>query len=252
MRKWEQQAQPLRGLPVVARHKNMTYLWSWLGVREVATLEPKPGVEPNGGQLSQLKAQLAAQPAKMVVRGAYEDPRASRWLSEQAGIPDVVLPFTVGGNDKATDLFGLFDSTLSLLPGGGEVSWSAIDLSILLPAFAAGVLVLATHVPLGAQVLRKGIVFIDLAIAQIAGLGVILAGMLELAPGGWQVQLAAATAACLGALLLTWTEKKWPEVQEAQIGVLFVLAATAASSCSRRTRTAGSICATSSPGRSSG
>ncbi len=84
-------------------------------MREVATLEPKPGVEPNGGQLSQLKAQLAAQPAKMVVRGAYEDPRASRWLSEQAGIPDVVLPFTVGGNDRATDLFGLFDSTLSLL-----------------------------------------------------------------------------------------------------------------------------------------
>ena len=114
-RKWEQEAQPLRGLPVVARHNNMNYLWSWLGVREVATLEPKPGVEPNGGQLSQLKAQLAAQPAKMVVRGAYEDPRASRWLSEQAGIPDVVLPFTVGGNDKATDLFGLFDSTLSLL-----------------------------------------------------------------------------------------------------------------------------------------
>ncbi|MCE9661777.1 MAG: zinc ABC transporter substrate-binding protein [Burkholderiales bacterium] len=114
-RKWEQQAQPLRGLPVVARHKNMTYLWSWLGVREVATLEPKPGVEPNGGQLSLLKTQLAAQPAKMVVRGAYEDPRASRWLSEQAGIPEVVLPFTVGGNDKAADLFGLFDSTLSLL-----------------------------------------------------------------------------------------------------------------------------------------
>ena len=107
------------------------------------------------------------------------------------------------------------------------MSWAAVDLSILLPAFAAGVLVLATHVPLGAQVLRKGIVFIDLAIAQIAGLGVILAGMFELAPGGWQVQLAAATAACLGALLLTWTEKRWPEVQEAQIGVLFVLAATA-------------------------
>ena len=106
------------------------------------------------------------------------------------------------------------------------MSWSAIDLSILLPAFAAGVLVLATHVPLGAQVLRKGIVFIDLAIAQIAGLGVILAGMLELAPGGWQVQVAAALAALAGSLLLTWTERRWPEVQEAQIGVVFVLAAT--------------------------
>ncbi|HEX3141343.1 MAG TPA: metal ABC transporter permease [Rhizobacter sp.] len=104
---------------------------------------------------------------------------------------------------------------------------TAIDLAILLPAFAAGLLVLATHVPLGAQVLRKGIVFIDLAIAQIAALGVIVAGLLDIAPGGWQVQVAAAAAALAGALLLTWTEKKWPEVQEAQIGVLFVLAATA-------------------------
>jgi zinc/manganese transport system permease protein len=104
---------------------------------------------------------------------------------------------------------------------------SLADLALLLPAFAAGLLVLATHVPLGAQVLRKGIVFIDLAIAQIAALGVIVAGMLDIAPGGWQVQLAAAAAALAGALLLTWTEKRWPEVQEAQIGVLFVLAATA-------------------------
>ena len=104
---------------------------------------------------------------------------------------------------------------------------SDIDLGILLPAFCAGLLVLATHVPLGAQVLRKGIVFIDLAIAQIAALGVIGAGLLDIAPGGWQVQAAAAGAAVAGALLLNWTEKVWPEVQEAQIGVVFVLAATA-------------------------
>lgn len=102
-----------------------------------------------------------------------------------------------------------------------------IDFAILAPALAAGLLVVATHVPLGAQVLRKGIVFIDLAIAQIAALGVIVAGLLDIDPGGWQVQVAAALAALAGALLLTWTEKKWPDVQEAQIGVLFVLAATA-------------------------
>ena len=107
------------------------------------------------------------------------------------------------------------------------MNWSSIDLAILAPAFAAGMLVLATHVPLGAQVLRKGIVFIDLAIAQIAALGVIAAGLMDIAPGGWQVQVAAALAALAGALLLTWTERIWPEVQEAQIGVLFVLAATA-------------------------
>lgn len=102
-----------------------------------------------------------------------------------------------------------------------------LDLAILLAPFVAGLLVLATHVPLGAQVLKRGIVFIDLAIAQIAALGVIVAGLLDVAPGGWQVQLAAAAAAVAGALLLTWTERRWPEVQEAQIGVLFVLAATA-------------------------
>ncbi|MGZ8259396.1 MAG: metal ABC transporter permease [Caldimonas sp.] len=106
------------------------------------------------------------------------------------------------------------------------MNWSAVDASILLPAFLAGLLVLATHVPLGIHVLRKGIVFIDLAIAQIAGLGVIVAGLADIEPGGWQVQVAAALAALAGSLLLTWTERKWPEVQEAQIGVVFVLAAT--------------------------
>src|SRR5450830_274228 len=107
------------------------------------------------------------------------------------------------------------------------MNWNAVDWSILAPAFAAGLLVLATHVPLGAQVLRKGIVFIDLAIAQIAALGVIAAGLMEIDPTGWQIQAAAGIAALGGALLLNWAEKKWPEVQEAQIGVVFVLAATA-------------------------
>ncbi len=101
----------------------------------------------------------------------------------------------------------------------------AIETSILFPAFLAGLLVLSTHVPLGQQVLRRGIVFIDLAIAQVAGLGVTIAGAAGFEPEGWRVQVAAGGAALLGALLLTWTEKKWPEVQEALIGVLFVLAA---------------------------
>ena len=107
-----------------------------------------------------------------------------------------------------------------------DMSQGAIDLMILIPAFLAGILVLMTHVPLGAQVLKRGIVFIDLAIAQIAALGVIVAGMLDLDPQGWMVQAAAGSAAILGAFLLTWTEKRWPEVQEAQIGVMFILAAT--------------------------
>ena len=102
----------------------------------------------------------------------------------------------------------------------------ALTLGILAPAFLAGLLVLATHVPLGIQVLKRGIVFIDLAIAQIAGMGVIAADFMGFEPQGWAVQLAAVSAALFSALLLTWTERRWPEVQEALIGVLFVLAAT--------------------------
>lgn len=107
------------------------------------------------------------------------------------------------------------------------MSWAALDWGILGPAFIAGLLVLATHVPLGTQVLDRGIVFIDLAIAQIAGLGVIAADAIGLPEGGVAVQIAAVVAALLGALLLTWTERKAPQQQEALIGVMFILAACA-------------------------
>ncbi len=101
----------------------------------------------------------------------------------------------------------------------------SIEFSIFIPAFLAGLLVLSTHVPLGQEVLKRGIIFIDLAIAQIAGLGVIAAYSFGWEAHGWQVQLAAGGAAILGSLLLNYTEKYWPETQEAIIGVVFVLAA---------------------------
>lgn len=101
------------------------------------------------------------------------------------------------------------------------------DLSILWPALIAGLLVAISHVPLGQQVLARGIVFIDLAIAQVAGLGVIAANHFGLPIEGWGAQAAAGAAALAGALLLTWTERKRPEAQEALIGILFVLASTA-------------------------
>jgi zinc/manganese transport system permease protein len=106
------------------------------------------------------------------------------------------------------------------------VTLAGFDAAILWPAFVAGLLVTATHVPLGAQVLARGIVFIDLAIAQIAGCGVLLADRLGFEAEGIAVQAAAVMAALAGALLLTWTERIWPDVQEAVIGVVFVLAAT--------------------------
>jgi zinc/manganese transport system permease protein len=99
--------------------------------------------------------------------------------------------------------------------------------SIIVPALLAGLLVLATHVPLGMEVLARGIIFIDLAIAQVAGLGVIAAGAAGLEPHGVGVHAAAVVAALAAAVALMWTERRWPEVQEAVIGVLFVIAATA-------------------------
>lgn len=102
----------------------------------------------------------------------------------------------------------------------------SLDLSILAAPLAAGLLVLASHVPLGRQVLARGIIFIDLAVAQMAGLGVIVARTWAEAPSGLTVQLAAVAAAGLGALLLHGCERRWPEIQEALIGVAFVLAAT--------------------------
>ena len=107
------------------------------------------------------------------------------------------------------------------------MSLFSTDLSILWPALIAGLLVVISHVPLGQQVLSRGIVFIDLAIAQVAGLGVIAANSFGLPIEGWGAQAAAGAAALAGALLLTWTERKRPEVQEALIGILFVLASTA-------------------------
>lgn len=104
---------------------------------------------------------------------------------------------------------------------------NTFELSILLPAFCASLLVLSTHVPLGAEVLRRGIIFIDLAVAQVAGLGVIAADAMGWEPSGWMVQLAAITAALIAAFVLHWTDRRWPQVQEALIGVCFVLAATA-------------------------
>ena len=118
--RWQQQGAPLRGMPVAVQHKSFTYLLNWLDLREVATLEPKPGVEPSLGYLAEVATRLKASPAKMVLRAAYQSPRASEWLAQRANIPAVALPFTVGGAPGADDLFGLFDVTLAELLKGAQ------------------------------------------------------------------------------------------------------------------------------------
>jgi zinc/manganese transport system substrate-binding protein len=115
MTRWNAQAVPLRGLPVVSQHKAFVYLYDWLGLKEVAVLEPKPGVEPTATHLQGVLAALKATPARMVLHAAYQDPRPSDWLSRNAGIPAVKMAFTVGGTEGAKDLFGLFDDTVARL-----------------------------------------------------------------------------------------------------------------------------------------
>ncbi len=117
MADWTERAAPLRGRQVVVQHRQWPYLLDWLGMQRVATLEPKPGLPPTPGHLAALKTQLATQPADLILRAAYLDPAPARWLSRQTGIPEVVLPFTVGGSDAAQDLFTLFEDTLTRLLG---------------------------------------------------------------------------------------------------------------------------------------
>lgn len=115
IKRWQAEAAPLKGISIVVQHKGFPYLEDWLGLKEVATLEPKPGVEPTSAHLVEVLAQLQHQPAKMVIRAAYNSDRPSQWLSERAKIPAVALPFTVGGSDGAKDLFSLFDDTIARL-----------------------------------------------------------------------------------------------------------------------------------------
>jgi len=115
--RWEAQAAPLKGTPVVVIHSDQRYLCRWLGLEQLAAIEPKPGVPPSAGHLAGLVSKLSATPARMILRNAYNDPKAADWLSNKTGTPVVMLPYSVGGTPAAKDLFGLFDDTIQRLLG---------------------------------------------------------------------------------------------------------------------------------------
>jgi zinc/manganese transport system substrate-binding protein len=115
---WEAKAAPLKGVPVAVYHKGYVYLFTWLGIHEIVALEPKPGLPPSAGYLAEVKDKIAKQPVKMVIYSAYQSDQAANWLGTNAHIPVVKLPFTVGGDDQAKDLFGLFDDTVERLLKG--------------------------------------------------------------------------------------------------------------------------------------
>jgi zinc/manganese transport system substrate-binding protein len=112
IKRWETQAAPLKGIGIVEHHKAWAYLSQWLGMREIATLEPKPGIEPTSSHLQSLLETLRRDPANVIVIAPYNDPRAANWLAEHTKIPVVVLPTTVGGTEQSKDLFSLFSDTI--------------------------------------------------------------------------------------------------------------------------------------------
>jgi zinc/manganese transport system substrate-binding protein len=115
IQRWETKAAPLKGVSVVIMHRDQAYLCHWLGLNEVASIEPKPGVPPTASYLGQLVTKLAGTPPKLIMLNAYNDAKPANWLSERVHAPAVVLPFSVGGSPEAKDLFGLFDDTLNKL-----------------------------------------------------------------------------------------------------------------------------------------
>ena len=120
-RQWQATAAALKGTNAVVFHKEWIYLFTWLGMNEAATIEPKPGVPPGAAYLGQLVDEIPRKNAREIVYAAYQDPRPPQFVSEKTGVPAVMLPFTVGGTEQAQDLFGLFDDTIRrLLTGLGQ------------------------------------------------------------------------------------------------------------------------------------
>ena len=120
MARWTAQGAALKGVPVVVMHKDQTYLVRWLGMQELAAIEPKPGVPPSAGYLAGLVAKLSTTPPRMILVNAYNDPKAAEWLSARVKAKVVTLPFSVGGTPEAKDLFGLFDDTLNRLAAAAK------------------------------------------------------------------------------------------------------------------------------------
>lgn len=113
--KWTAEAAPLKGRNIVVHHNSWIYLTTWLGMKQIGSLEPKPGVPPTSAHLASLIDTTKSSNTLAIVRAAYQDGKPSEWLSEHTGVPAVSLPFTVGGDAQSKDLFGLYDSTIAKL-----------------------------------------------------------------------------------------------------------------------------------------
>jgi zinc/manganese transport system substrate-binding protein len=118
IKRWEVEAAPLKGQSILVQHRAYPYLEGWLGLKQVAELEPKPGMEPTAAHLAQVLAEIKQHPARMVIRASYQDSKPSAWIAEHAHIKMVELPFSVGGTENAKDLYSFFDDIIARLLGG--------------------------------------------------------------------------------------------------------------------------------------
>ncbi|WP_172605638.1 metal ABC transporter solute-binding protein, Zn/Mn family [Shewanella benthica] len=112
---WQKKAAPLHGKKVIAYHSSFKYLFNWVGIEQVADLEPKPGLPPSSSHLASLLTRTEAGDVMAIIVASYQDERGANWLGERANLPVQVLPMSVGGNDQSQDLFSLYDSVLDLL-----------------------------------------------------------------------------------------------------------------------------------------
>ena len=115
LQRWKSESSDLQGMPVVVHHRSWVYLQNWLGLKEVAALEPKPGIPPTVSHLAEVISLLENQPAQAVIRSPYQESRSSKWLAQKTGVTAIMLPFTVGGTAEAGDLFGLYEDTIHRL-----------------------------------------------------------------------------------------------------------------------------------------
>jgi zinc/manganese transport system substrate-binding protein len=115
MVRWEKDAAPLKGMGLITYHKDFNYFIAWAGMRELGNLEPKPGLPPTTAHMSELLQGLSKTSAQAVVRTPFQDPRAAQFLAERAKIPIIMMAYTIGGTDRAKDLFSLYDDTIARL-----------------------------------------------------------------------------------------------------------------------------------------
>ena len=115
IQRWEQQGASLKGVAIVVYHRDFSYFINWLGMREAGSLEPKPGIPPTPAHLADLVERMKRNPAKVIVVSPYNNSKAAEFLSQRTNIPVAMMPFTIGGTERAKDLFGLFDDSIERL-----------------------------------------------------------------------------------------------------------------------------------------